>query len=76
MKIKFLTIGSLVSHSKAQDSRSILKKKAIIASVDKHEQESQLLSNQVWEFVETKDEGNLTTKKVLVDYAESQVGSK
>ncbi|UQD56183.1 amidohydrolase [Flavobacterium sp. K5-23] len=73
MKIKFLTLALLffVSHSKAQDSRSIIKKKAIIASVDKHEQELIKLSNQVWEFAETAMK-ETKSAKVLADYAESQ----
>jgi aminobenzoyl-glutamate utilization protein B len=73
MKIKIMTLALLflATHSKAQETNSTIKKKAILASVDKHEQELIKLSNQVWEFAETAMK-ETKSAKVLADYAESQ----
>jgi len=66
--IFFLFVSQILQ---AQDQINDTHKKAVIASVEKHQQELISLSKQVWEFAETAMMERKSSK-LLADYAESQ----
>ena len=55
----------------AQKTNSSANKKAVLASVEKHQQELISLSDQIWAFAETAMK-ETKSSKVLADYAEAQ----
>jgi aminobenzoyl-glutamate utilization protein B len=65
--LPFLFLSSL---SIAQETNSA-NKKAVLASVEKHQQELIRLSNQIWGFAETAMK-ETKSSKVLADYAQEQ----
>jgi aminobenzoyl-glutamate utilization protein B len=73
MNAKFLLLPFLfLSYlSIAQQTNLSPNKKAVLASVEKHQQELIRLSNQIWEFAETAMK-ETKSSKVLADYAQEQ----
>jgi aminobenzoyl-glutamate utilization protein B len=71
MKLLFLPLLFLSSLLTAQKMTVSANKTAIMASVEKHQQELISLSNQVWGFAETAMK-ETKSSKVLADYAETQ----
>jgi aminobenzoyl-glutamate utilization protein B len=66
--LPFLFLSSL---SIAQETNPSANKKAVLASVEKHQQELIRLSNQIWGFAETAMK-ETKSSKVLADYAQEQ----
>ena len=71
MKLLFLPLLFLSSLLAAQKATVPANKTAIMASVEKHQQELISLSDQVWGFAETAMK-ETKSSKVLADYAEAQ----
>jgi aminobenzoyl-glutamate utilization protein B len=73
MNAKFLLLPFLfLSYlSIAQQTNLSPNKKAVLASVEKHQQELIRLSNQIWGFAETAMK-ETKSSKVLADYAQEQ----
>jgi aminobenzoyl-glutamate utilization protein B len=71
MRILFLPLLFLVQQVLAQKIISSANKNAVLASVEKHQQELIKLSDLVWGFAETAMK-ETQSSKVLADYAEAQ----
>ena len=71
MKLIFLPLLFLSQLLFAQKTTSSANKNAVLASVEKHQQELIKLSDQVWGFAETAMR-ETRSSKVLADYAEAQ----
>ena len=71
MKLIFLPLLFLSQLLIAQKTTSSANKNAVLASVEKHQQELIKLSDQVWGFAETAMR-ETRSSKVLADYAEAQ----
>jgi aminobenzoyl-glutamate utilization protein B len=71
MKVLFLPLLFLSQMTLAQKAISSANKNAVLASVEKHQQELIKLSDQVWGFAETAMK-ETQSSKVLADYAEAQ----
>jgi aminobenzoyl-glutamate utilization protein B len=71
MKLVFLPLLFATTCCFAQKVIPSTNKKAILASVEKHQQELIKLSDQVWGFAETAMK-ETQSSKVLADYAEAQ----
>jgi aminobenzoyl-glutamate utilization protein B len=71
MRIFFLPLLFLVQPVLAQKTISSANKNAVLASVEKHQQELIKLSDLVWGFAETAMK-ETQSSKVLADYAEAQ----
>jgi aminobenzoyl-glutamate utilization protein B len=68
MNAKYLILPFLFYHRyRLHKKRILLLIKAVLASVEKHQQELIRLSNQIWGFAET-----MKSSKVLADYAQEQ----
>jgi aminobenzoyl-glutamate utilization protein B len=61
----------LFYHHRLHKKRILLLIKAVLASVEKHQQELIRLSNQIWGFAETAMK-ETKSSKVLADYAQEQ----
>lgn len=71
MKYFVFTLLFLSQLSIAQKANTVSNKNAVLASVEKHEQELIALSDQIWAFAETAMK-ETKSSKVLADYAETQ----
>ncbi|MEP7142555.1 MAG: amidohydrolase [Ferruginibacter sp.] len=71
MKLLFLPLLFLSQLIFAQKINASANKNAVLASVEKHQQELIQLSNQVWGFAETAMR-ETKSSKLLADYAEAQ----
>jgi aminobenzoyl-glutamate utilization protein B len=71
MKNIWLLLVLMPSFLFAQQTGSVVNKKAVLASVEKHQQELIKLSDQIWGFAETAMR-ETQSSKVLADYAQQQ----
>ena len=71
MKLLFLPLLFLSQNLFAQKTISSANKNAVLASVEKHQQELTKLSDQIWGFAEIAMK-ETQSAKVLADYAEAQ----
>lgn len=71
MKIIFLSLLFLSQLLFAQKQNAAANKNAVLASVQKHQQELIKLSDDIWTFAETAMKENKSAK-ILADYAEAQ----